>query len=132
MKASTTLRNNWLDEITAFAGANAVINIYSGTQPAGGGTAGTLLVQLPCSATFAPSATAGILTLNSVTAGTAVASGTATWFRIETSGSVFVLDGDVSTQSAGTGDMTLDDTAIVQNGTVSLTGPNVITAPNAP
>jgi hypothetical protein len=35
---NTTLRNNMLDEITALAGASAILRIYSGTQPAGKGS----------------------------------------------------------------------------------------------
>jgi hypothetical protein len=130
LKLSTTLRNNMLDEITSLAGANAVIKIFSGTQPAGGGAETTVLVTLTCSATLAPAASAGVLTLSSVTGGTAVASGTASWYRLETSGGTFIMDGDVS-DSGGNGDLTLNDRAIVLNGTVNLTGPNLITAPNA-
>ena len=122
-----------MDEITAFAGASAVIKLYTGTQPSGGGTATTLLATLTCNATaFAGSAVNGSLTLNQVTGATAVATGTATWFRIETSGGTFVMDGDVSSAVAGTGDMQLDDTSIVLNGSVSLSGPNTLLDGNAP
>lgn len=122
-----------LDEITSFAGSGAVLKIFSGTQPSGGGSETTQLAELSISGAFAGSAAAGVLTLNSVTGeDAALASGTATWFRIETSGGTFVMDGDISTTSAGTGDMQLDDVAIVVNGTVSLSGPNTISAPNAP
>ena len=120
-----------LDEITSYAGASAVIKIFSGTQPAGGGTETTKLAELTCSTTLAPAASAGVLTLNAITADTsAAASGTATWFRLETSGGTFIIDGDVST-TGNNGDLQLNDTAIVLNGTVSLTGPNTIAAPNA-
>jgi len=131
LKFSTTLRNNMLDEITSFAGTSAVLKIYSGTQPAGGGAETTVLATLTCNASaFAGAATGGALTLNSISDGTAIASGTATWFRIETSGGTFVMDGDVSLDG-GSGDLQLSDTAITATGTVSLSGPNVITAPNA-
>jgi hypothetical protein len=134
LKISTTLRNNMLDEITSYAGTSALLRIYSGTQPAGGGTVTTQLASLTCDVTaFAPAASAGTLTLNGVTADSnADATGTATWFRITTSGGTFVMDGDISTTAAGTGDLQLDTTSIVLNGTVSLGGPNQITAPNAP
>lgn len=130
LRLSTTLRNNMLDEITSLAGANAVIKILSGTQPSGGGAETTVLVTLTCSATLAPAASAGVLTLNSVTGGTAVASGTASWYRLETSGGTFIMDGDVSA-SGGNGDLTLNDTAIILNGSINLTGPNLVSAPNA-
>ena len=130
---STTLRNNMLDEITSFSGTSALLRIYSGTQPAGGGSVTTQLASLTCdAAAFAGVASAGALTLNGITADAAAdATGTATWFRITTSGATWVMDGDVSTITAGTGDLQLDDTSIVLNGTVSLSGPNSITAPQA-
>jgi hypothetical protein len=132
LKLNTVLRNNMLDEITTWAGTSAVLKIYSGTQPAGGGTETTILAQLTCNASqFATAAAAGVLTLSSITQDSAANnSGVATWFRIETSIGTFVMDGDVSVTGGG-GDLTLNDTSIVQNGTVSLTGPNIITAPNA-
>jgi len=133
LKLSTTLRNNILDEITGYAGGSAILKIMSGTQPAGGGAETTVLAQLTCNATFAAAAASGVLTLNSITAdSSANASGTATWYRIyQSDGTTFVMDGDVSTTAAGTGDLQLDDTSIVLGGTVALGGPNTITAPNA-
>jgi hypothetical protein len=133
LKMATALRNNILDQITAYAGTSAVLKIYSGTQPAGGGTQGTILAQLTCNASqFAPAASAGTLTLSSISQDAAANnSGTATWFRVETSVGGWVLDGDVSTSAAGTGDLQLNDTSIVQNGVVALGGPNIIVAPNA-
>ena len=129
---SPTLRNNFLDEITALAGTSATIKLYTGTQPGGGGTVTTLLGTYTCDVqAFAGNAAAGVLTLNGVTGSIAVATGTSTWFRLESSGSVFVFDGDISTVSQGTGDMLLNDTSIVQGGTLSLSGTNTITAPNA-
>ena len=122
-----------LDEITGYAGGSAILKIYSGTQPATGGAETTVLAQLTCNATFAGAASAGVLTMNSVTAdSSANASGTATWFRIyQSNGTTHVMDGDVSTTGAGTGDLQLDDTSIVLGGTVALGGPNTVTAPNA-
>ena len=134
LNISTTLRNNMLDEITAYAGASALLRIYSGTKPSGGGTETTILAQLTCNATFAPAASSGTLTLNSISSDTSAnASGTATWFRIlQSDGATWVLDGDVTTTAAGTGDLQLDDTSIVLGGTVALGGPNTVAAPNAP
>lgn len=130
---STTLRNNILDEITALVGSSGILRIYSGTQPATGGAETTILAQLTLNATFAPAAAAGLLTLNAITSdSSANASGTATWFRIlQSDATTQVIDGDVSTTSAGTGDLQLDDTSIVLGGTVALGGPNTFTAPNA-
>ena len=133
LKLATALRNNRLDEITGLAGTSATIKILSGTQPAGGGAETTVLATLTCDATaFAAAASGGVLTLNGITAdSSAAATGTGTWWRLESSGSTFVLDGDVSTVTAGTGDLQLDDTSIVLNGTVSLSGPNTFSDGNA-
>jgi len=133
LRFNNTLRTNMMDEITSFAGTSALIRLYTGTQPSGGGGTTTLLVELTCDAVaFAAGAANGVLTLNSVTGGTAAATGTATWFRIVTSGGTFVMDGDISTQAANTGDMQLDDTSIVTGGNITLGGPNSLTAGNAP
>jgi len=134
MKFATIVRNNMLDELTAYAGATVVIKILSGAQPAGGGAETTVLAELAGDVSaFAPAAAAGVLTLNGVTADNAAnATGTGTWFRIyQSDGNTFVMDGDISTIAAGTGDLQLNDTAIVLNGTVSMSGPNTVTAPNA-
>ena len=129
---AATLRNNMLDEITARAGASALLRIYAGTQPATGGTATTQLAQLTCNATFAPAASSGVLTLNSISSDTSAdATGTATWFRVvQSDGTTHVFDGTVSTVSAGTGDLQLDDTSIVLGGTVAISSAT-ITAGNA-
>lgn len=133
LKFSNAVRNAMLDVISSQAGTSALIKIFSGTQPAGGGAETTKLAQLTCSSSaLAPAASAGVLTLNAVTSDTlADATGTATWFRLETSGGTHIMDGDVSVTDGG-GDMQLDSTSIIVNGTVSLSGPNTIVAPNAP
>ena len=116
---STTLRNAMLDAITSAAGASAKLRIYDGSRPATGGTATTLLAELTCNATFAPAASGGVLTLNSITQdASADATGTATWFRIVTSGGTFVLDGSVGTSGS---DLNLTTTSIVATQPVSVT-----------
>jgi hypothetical protein len=126
------LRNNRLDAITAYVQGSAILRIYSGTRPATGGTVTTLLAQLTCNATFAPGGSSGVLTLNSISpANSAAATGTATWFRVVRSdGTTFCFDGSVSTAAAATGDLRLDDTAIVLGGTVAIAN-GTITEGNA-
>lgn len=115
---STTVRNAMLDAITTAAGGSALLRIYDGTRPATGGTATTLLAELTCNATFAPSASSGQLTLNSITQdSSANATGTATWFRIVTSGGTFVLDGSVGTSGS---DLNMTTTSIVSGQPVSV------------
>lgn len=126
---STTLRNNRLDQITAFAGANAKLRIYGGVRPATGGTATTLLAELTCNATFAPSASGGTLTLNPITGDTAAdATGTATWARlVKSDGTTFVMDMSVGTSGA---DVNLNTTSIVAGAAVSVSSA-VLTEGNA-
>lgn len=115
-----SIRNAALDLITTRAGANAKLRIYSGSRPATGGTATTLLAELTCNATFAAAASGGVLTLNAITQdSSANATGTATWFRIvQSDGSTFVLDGNVGTSGS---DLNLTTTSIVATQPVSVT-----------
>jgi hypothetical protein len=130
---TTTIRNARLDAITTAVSTSGLIRIYSGTPPANVGTAlsgNTQLAELACSATFAAAASGGVLTLNTVTAdSSADATGTATFFRILTSGGTAQVQGTV-TATGGGGDMTLATVSIVASATVSLTS-NTITAGNA-
>jgi hypothetical protein len=124
----TGLRNARADAITTFAGNSGKLRIYSGTRPATGGTATTLLAELTCNATFAPSASGGVLTLNSITSATASATGTASWARLlKSDGTTIVLDCSVGTSGA---DINLNTTAIVSGATVSVTSA-VLTEGNA-
>jgi len=131
LKISLTARNNMMDEITGYAGSNALILIYTGTQPAGGAAAsGTLLGTLTCASTFAPSASGGAITLNSITGDSSSdATGQAAWFRLTQSDTTWVLDGDI-TVTGGGGDLTLDSLSIVIGGSINLAGPNTFTASN--
>lgn len=115
---STAVRNAMLDAITAAIGSSGLVRIYDGSRPASGGTATTLLAQLALSATAAPAASSGVLTLNAITQdASADATGTATWFRITTSGGTFVIDGSVSTSGS---DLNLTTTSIVITQPVSI------------
>lgn len=87
-----TLRNARLDAITTAVGALGRLRLYDGVQPATGGAATNLLCDLPCSATFAPGAAAGVLTVNAITTTNAALSGTCTWCRVTTSGGTAIMD----------------------------------------
>jgi hypothetical protein len=123
------LRHAQLDEITAQAGASALLRIYDGSRPATGGAATTLLAELTCNATFAPAASGGDLTLNAIADDTSAdATGTATWFRIvQSDGSTHVMDGDVGTSGS---DLNMNSVSFVTGGTVEVTS-FVISAGNA-
>jgi hypothetical protein len=117
---NVTIRNAMLDSITTGAGTLAKLRIYSGSRPATGGTATTLLAELICNATFAPASSSGVLTLNAISQdASADSTGTATWFRIvKTDGTTHVLDGDVGTSGS---DLNLTTTSIVATQPVSVT-----------
>lgn len=125
----TSLRNARADAITTFAGNSGKLRIYSGTQPATGGTATTLLAELTGNATWAPSASGGVLTLNAITGdASADATGTASWFRwLKSDGTTIVMDGTVSTSGA---DLNLTSTSIVATEPVNVTS-FVLTEGNA-
>jgi hypothetical protein len=115
-----TLRDAMLDAITTRAGNAALLRIYSGSRPATGGTATTLLAELTCGTPFAAAAVNGVLTLGAITQdSSANATGTATWFRIvQSDGTTFVLDGDVGTSGS---DLNLSTVSIVATQPVSVT-----------
>ena len=115
---STTLRNARMDAITTAIGTSGLFRIYDGTKPAPGGTATTLLAELALSATAAAAAAAGVLTFSAITQdASANGTGTATWFRIVTSGGTYVIDGTAGT--SGT-DLILTTAAIVATQPISI------------
>lgn len=126
-----TLRNARLDGITAAIGASGKIRIYSGSVPADADTAlgaQVVLAELALSATFAAAAAAGVLTANAISNdASADASGTASFFRVLTSGNAAVVQGTVGTSGA---DLNLNTVSIVAAATVSITS-FVITEGNA-
>lgn len=117
------LRNAQLDAITTQVGGSGLLRIYSGTRPATGGAETTVLAELTMNATFAPAASGGVLTLNAITQdASANATGTASWFRMLTSGAVAKIDGNVGTAGS---DMNLNSTSITVGGTVSITSATI-------
>lgn len=134
VKLSTLARNALLDAITTKLGSACLIDIYSGTQPAGPDTAVTSQVKLATltgGTPFAPGASGGVLTAGAVANGTGsvgASTGTvATWFRCSTSGGTPELDGTVAAAGA---DMNINNTSIATGQTVSISS-FTITAPNA-
>lgn len=133
VKYSTTLRNAQLDVISGSSGVggSGILRIYSGTRPANVAAAitGTLLAQLTLNATFAPAASSGVLTANSITGDTSAdATGTATHFRIwKSDGTTAVIDGDVGTSGS---DLNITATSITATEPVNVTS-LVITRGNA-
>jgi hypothetical protein len=119
---TTTDRNAMLDVLTSSVGASGLLRIYDGSPPANVGASlsgNTLLAELTCNSTFAAAASSGVLTLNAITQdSSANATGTASFFRITTSGGTAKIQGTVG---AGSGDLSLNTTSIVAAAAVSVT-----------
>ena len=122
---STATRNARLDAIVTAVGSSGLVRIYDGSRPATPGTAVStqvLLAELTCSATFG-TVSAGVLTVSAITEdSSANNTGTASWFRIVTSGGTAVIDGNVGTSGS---DLNLSSVAISTGQTVSVTSATI-------
>lgn len=125
LKYSTVLKNAQQAAISATLGANALLEIYSGAQPASPDTAvgaQVLLATLTCNAVFAPAPVGGVLTLNAIAAGVGTAgagAGTdAAWYRLRTSAGTAHIDGTVGT---GAFDLHLNNVNIATGQSVTVT-----------
>lgn len=118
-----TTANTMLDAITTAISTSGKLRFYDGTQPATADTAlsgNNLLADLALSATFAPGASAGVLTASTITAdSSADLTGTASFFSLLTSANVRILDGTCGVGS--TFDMNMTTTSIVSAAAVSVT-----------
>lgn len=96
-----------------------MLRIYSGTRPATADDALTTQSKLieftlpnPCFAPAVEVGATGTATANAITPVTALASGSATFFRIVNSDGIIIFDGDV-TDTTGAGDLKLSTVAVV-------------------
>jgi len=128
LKYSNGTRDAQQQGLITYAGSGSIINIYAGSQPANANTAisgQTLLVQLVVSGSFGTDSN-GTITLGSVTNGTAVGTGTASFFRITKSdGTTVVMDGSVGLTGC---DMNLNNTSIDATQVVSISSGTIIRA----
>ena len=128
LKYSNGTRHAQQQGLITYAGSGALINIYAGSQPANANTAisgQTLLVTLTVSGSFGTDSN-GTITLSTVTNGTAVATGTAAFFRItQSNGTTVVMDGSVATSDA---DLVLNNTSIATGQVVSISAGTIIRA----
>ena len=126
LKYSNGTRNAQQQGLITYAGTGALIKLYTGTQPANANTAlsgNTLLVTLTIAGSFGTDSN-GTLTFSTVSNGTAVASGTATFFRIyKSDGTTVVMDGSVGTSSA---DLVLNTTTVATNDTVAISSGTIV------
>jgi hypothetical protein len=128
LKYSNGTRNAQQQGLITYAGTGSIIRLYDGTQPANANTAistQTLLVDLTIAGGFGTDSN-GTITLGAVTSGTAVASGTASFFRIvKSDGTTVVMDGSVGTSGS---DLNLNTTTVASAQTVSITAGTIIRA----
>lgn len=119
---SAGARNATVDAIAALVNGGTV-EIRTGSQPAGPGTAatGTLLGTLTLNATAFGASSGGTATANAITGdASADATGTAGWFRAKASGGTGHIDGSI-TATGGGGNMELNSVSIVIGGTIDVT-----------
>lgn len=114
---------------TAYAaalGANAVLQIRTGAAPGPSNpAAGTLLASVTIASWTAGTGGSGTVTGSNPGPVTVAASGDAAHFRLQTAGGTAILEGTVG---QGTGDLSLDATALVAGGSLDLDAP-VLTVP---
>lgn len=126
LKYSNGTRHAQNEGLISYAGNNAIIRLYSGTQPASANTAlsgQTLLVSCQLAGAFGTDSN-GTLTLGTVNDGVAVSNGTASFFRIfKSDGTTVVMDGSVGTSGA---DLNLNTTTINTTQTVNISGGTII------
>jgi hypothetical protein len=116
---STALRTTRMDAITTAIGSSGLLRIYDGSRPASGGAATTLLAELALTATAAPGAASGVLTFSAISNdASSNATGTATWFRVVTSGGTFVIDGSIGTSGS---DLNVTTTSVVTGSPFQVT-----------
>lgn len=122
---STTARNAACDAVVDLidGGAGAgTIDIRTGSKPATVATTatGTLLATVTLADPAFGSASSGAAAGTDPSAVTAVADGTAGWFRVKDSNGAGIMDGTV-TATGGGGDMTLSTTSITTGLSVDIT-----------
>ena len=133
ISVATAARNAMVDSVVALIDADAgagTVKIYDGTRPTNANTAvgaQVLLATVALATTSFGAASSGTATATDPASVNAVASGTASWFRVADNSGDTVFDGDV-TATGGGGTMTLSTTAVTSGSPVDITS-FTITAP---
>lgn len=125
IRLATATRNALATAVSTLVDAGpaaGTVKIYTGSQPATADTAesGTLLATVALGDPAFGAVSNGVITAADPVAVTAVASGTAGWFRVEDSTGANVYDGSV-TATGGGGDMTLATTAVTSGLSIDIT-----------
>lgn len=123
---SNATRHAQNEGLIAFAGSGAKFNLYTSFKPANANTpitTQTLLVSMQIAGVFGTDVD-GTLTLGAVTTTQAVATGTATFFRIfKSDGTTVVMDGTVGLSNA---DLILNIVDIIAAENVSISSGTLI------
>lgn len=123
VQLSTGVRNARLDQLETTVGTAPLFRLYSGSAPADCATAasGTKLVETTLPSDWMANAASGSKAKSGTWSSTAVASGTAGYFRVyDGAGATCHVQGAV-TATGGGGDLTLDNTSINSGQTVTIT-----------
>jgi hypothetical protein len=122
LKYSNSVKNARMSALNTAIGASCKIQLYDGAKPAGPDTAittQTKLAEWTGNAGGFGSVAGNVLTASAVASVTALANGTATWFRVTTSGGSAVFDGNAGL-SGSTPDMVLSSTSITSGQTCTF------------
>ena len=124
VQLSIAERNARLNTIQTTAGATAILRIYTGAQPATCATAtsGTELVTMTLPATYFAAAASGAMAMTGTWTGTAIATGTAGYFRIWDNAVANCHAQGAVTVTGGGGDLTTASVTITSGDTVNVTG----------
>lgn len=123
LQFSVAVQNGRLDAIETVIGASAKLNIYSGSVPANcaAAPAGTLLASITLPADYMAPASGGTKTMSGTWTGTAVADGTAGYFRITDSGGTVCGEQGTISAAGGGGDMIVQNTSFKTGQNFSVT-----------
>lgn len=121
VQLSTTSRNARLDAIETTTGTDPILDFRTGSQPANCSLAnsGTRLGQITLPSDWLETASSGSKVKNGSWSGSAVATGTAAHFRINSSDNTCHIQGSI-TATGGGGDMELGTTSIITGQTVTV------------
>ena len=119
VRLATATQNAAADAVGALI-SGGTVEIRSGSQPASANDAATGTLLATVSLGTSGSAASGVVSLPDPASVNAVASGTAGWFRVKSSGAATVFDGSV-TATGGGGQMQLSSTSLTSGSPVDLT-----------
>ena len=128
LQYSTPINNARLDAIETVIGASAKLRVYTGSMPANTAAAatGTVLVEMQLPVDWLGASASNVKSKLGAWAGTAIAAGTAGYFRIlDNAGTTAGIQGVCGLVS---GDLSLDNNVIAINQPVTVTSFSITAA----